>query len=324
MNIPSTNPMLSNNQSSPNINRGKTDTFAAFNNINSNKKIDTPNNNQIPNKEETNKTPVAQNSIGVVNPPNISKYDPLESINKKKENNNSDPNTSSNTDKNPSEGFFKNLINNPKKLLIITGIGVLIAAIARGEFSKLKNGKKFVENIDELKSYIKELTEKIIDKPKKIKIQFPVEKYQKYLKKSSQKEYIELNSREVQNLKTIPQRIKDIVRTINGTFEAVRRSPSDKIKQKVNIVLDETARGREKEILKILENQGRIDDAQAKQLAGLLKDVIRVETTPMNPGVLLSAISNPVTVEVGTYNYIKTGNVNILRRISKWIAEAIL
>lgn len=106
---------------------------------------------------DTNKTTTFQNPVGIINPPNIPTYNPLQEINNKKQ--------ETGTDQNKPESFFKSL--DAKKLLIIAGIGLLIVAAIKGGLNKIKN--KPVITIEELKKYAANLSQ---DKPKKINITF--------------------------------------------------------------------------------------------------------------------------------------------------------
>lgn len=257
-------------------------------------------------------------TMGILNPPNIEVYKTSQ-LDEKNNNNNENKIFC----QSPIKKFFAKIKENPKKVILTVGAIVLGLFLAKNKINSIQKNAKELTNNAELKTYLKEITENTKKKIKEINISFPVEKYQKYLKNPTQKEYMELTSREINLLKKLPERQKDIIQTINGTLESVRRT-SGKTKQRVYIVLSEAAKGKEKELANLLEKQGKIDNTKAKQLKDLLKEVIRVEAVPVKEQSMLLGLKKPITIEVGTYNYIKTGRETIIRKAVKWIAERLL
>ncbi|EKE02805.1 MAG: hypothetical protein ACD_20C00330G0019 [uncultured bacterium] len=143
MNISNLNPILKNNQFNTPKNLGATKGFAPFTTSKAVKDAD--------------KTTTLQNSIGVINPPDILTYNPMQEINNKKQ--------EVSTDQKKPESFFKSL--DTKKLLIIAGTGLLVIAAIKGGLNKVKN--KPITTFEELKKYAANLSQ---NSPKKINITF--------------------------------------------------------------------------------------------------------------------------------------------------------
>lgn len=213
--------------------------------------------------------------------------------------------------------------------LAAVGVGV---AIKKGKIPLPKFSNKAVTTVDDLEKHIEDLTKfskkSTDDLPvKKIKIQFPIENF---LQKTTQ---------ELEQAKADPKRIEEIRKSLNGVFEVMRRHVNDETKlPRVNIVLSERAKGREKEILSTFERIGRdtITSTEARNLGhkvsgsgavgidnSLIKEIESIDfAVTQNKGILAKFFEdkNPINVKISSYTYLDEQRVGQkIVQAGKWL-----
>ena len=265
-------------------------------------------------KQPTNPIAAPFQTPQVINPPNVPMFkSPAVEAEKQEKN---PPKSIIESVKNG----LKSIISNPEKAILIASTVAIGGLLLKGKLSGIQDNMNVLKNVQELKSYIKELPDIGKNQIKRVNIKFPAEKYQACAEGATKKEFLDLTSKEIEELKASPERLKDIVQTINGTLEAVKRLPSQG-KQEINILLGESARGSEKTLQSLLQKQGRIDEKSAEQLSNILKEVVKVESVKIKQGTVLSGISNPLPIKINSYNYLEIGKESGISSFCKWIAE---
>lgn len=178
---------------------------------------------------------------------------------------------------------------------LATGIAVVAGGFALFKASKAFSASKHVfhssfldnsipvTNTNDLKKYIADVAktsgEYLKTAKKKIKITFNVEKY---AKDKVGKNFLDLTSSDLKNLKKDDTRLKDIADSINGIIEIGRRTGNN---SGLKMTMYNVKPGEQDSFLKYLkENEGFIN-LKSKGVPDVLSNVLQVENTKQFKGI---------------------------------------
>lgn len=137
----------------------------------------------------------------------------------------------------------------PAKIAIGSILAIGTALVAK-KYIKGSTAKA-ITNAEDLGKYIEDLTKFVSNSTgpqpvSHIKIQFPI------------KEFLSKNALEIENSKIDEDRLNNIAKSLNGVFEVMRRHATEESKiPRLNVVLSESLRGKEKDFIKTFEYLGR-------------------------------------------------------------------
>lgn len=137
----------------------------------------------------------------------------------------------------------------PVKIVAGSLLAIGAAVVAKKYFKG--NTSKAITNAEDLGKYIEDLTKFVSTSTgsqpvSHIKIQFPI------------KEFLSKSAHEIESSKIDDDRLNNIAKSLNGVFEVMRRHATEESKiPRLNVVLSESLRGKEKDFIKTFEYLGR-------------------------------------------------------------------